>query len=810
MAEVMDRMKPLSAYSKALVIVTLFCASKLSLADAPAGSKTQVDLLASVEAVVPGKLFDLGLRFRMAEGWHIYWSNPGDAGRPPRVQWTLPVGISAGAMAFPVPKRHRSPGEIITNVLEEEAILLIPMSVSETAAGPKLRIAGSVNYLVCREQCLKETAEVHVELPVDRLEADVKPAHLEVFEAARKALPSASSKYVTLHPTVSAPTFAPNQKFDLIVGVDIKPGHHIQSHQPLSESFVKADLFVEPVEGVIWERPAFPPGQIRPVKVLGKISEYSGRIEVRVPGTVLEEAPKSPVRFAGVFKYQACNAQGTCFPSDALAFSFVAGQADAGSSGDGGRADDTRLARAESERGPTPGDGTGPSEVEGLPGGFVESTSEPSDEPDGGLEAFLRRLGLGGILLGCLLYGLSINATPCVLPLLSIKVLGFVQQAHESRRRTLALGLAFGIGVIMFFILLGLLASTGRNVLQFPVAVIALGTIVMVMALAMLGVYTLQSPAAAAKLEATIRQEGLWASFGKGALAPVLGFACTGPLLAGVFGWATQQPAHVALLAFLFAGLGMAAPYVLLGANPGWLSFLPKPGPWMITFERIMGFLLLGMVLWLLSPLIDQIGPHGFKWTLIFLVAVAMACWLFGKVDLTTPPSLRLRYRGSAALVALGAGVLIFGKIVSLKAGPSETQSGVAAGHGLIQWRTWTPEAVEETVRGGKIAFVDFTAAYCTVCKENKAVAVETDEFRNRLNELDAVAFQGDFTDGDPAIFAVLQRHNRLGVPLNLIYPAGRPDEPIVLRPSLSKSYLLAKLSEATRKGTKKVAKMGS
>ena len=187
------------------------------------------------------------------------------------------------------------------------------------------------------------------------------------------------------------------------------------------------------------------------------------------------------------------------------------------------------------------------------------------------------------------------------------------------------LGLSFGAGVLVFFVLLGLLASAGKNILQFPVAIITLGGVVMSLALSMLGVFTLQVPTTATTLEAKIQKEGMISSFGKGALAPVLGFACTGPFLAGAFGWATQQPAHIAILAFLFSGLGMASPYVLLGANTNWFSFLPKPGNWMITFERIMGFLLLGMVLWLVNPLVAQIGAEGLQWTLGFFVALAMA-----------------------------------------------------------------------------------------------------------------------------------------------------------------------------------------
>jgi len=316
-------------------------------------------------------------------------------------------------------------------------------------------------------------------------------------------------------------------------------------------------------------------------------------------------------------------------------------------------------------------------------------------------------------------------------------------------------------------------------------------------------VYTLQVPTAASSLEASIRKEGMVASFGKGALAPVLGFACTGPLLAGAFGWATQQPPNIAIIAFLVAGLGMASPYMLLGANPNWLSFLPKPGNWMITFERIMGFLLLAMVIWLLHPLIAHIGAEGLEWTLGFLVAVAMACWVWGRVNAAMEATQRLQYRAGALLIVLVAGGVIYGWIFRIPDAVARTRLAATTDHGVandwshdIPWKRWSPEAVEQTVRAGKAVFVDFTAAYCTQCKANKIVATNTAEVRAKMQALGVVPFQADFTSGDEVIFQEMKRHGRAGPPMNLIYAPGKADTPVLLRPALTKNYLLEKLDE--------------
>lgn len=764
-----------------------------------AAPKAQLSLLPSVEAVVPGQPFDVAIRFHLESGWHIYWQNSGDAGLPPSIRWTLPEGFTAGELQFPVPKRHVSPGDIVTNVIGGEPVLVVKVTPPAALEAGTVKLVAAVGYLVCEKACLREDATLSLDLPVQAA-GSAKPANTEVFERARRTGPKETSRYVTIKPSVKPDQLSPGTKFDFFIAVEINDGFHIQSNQPAAPSFIPSDVFVERRDGVRLSRPIFPEGKVRPDKFLGKLSEYNGHITVRIPGEVDASRSPGPIRIAGIFTYQACDEKGNCFPPDAVSFSLNSGNADA-----------------------TPVDVTRPG------AGAVASPSTPASGSLGeksGIEGILGRFGTIGLLFGCFLYGLFINATPCVLPLLSIKVLGFVHQAHESRRRTLALGLAFGAGVMVFFVLLGLLAAGlltehRYNILQIPAAVIGLGAVVMGMGLSMLGVFTLQPPSAAVHLEAHISQEGMAASFGKGALAPVLGLACTGPLLAGAFGWATQQPAKTAIAAFLFMGLGMASPYMLLSARPNWLGFLPKPGPWMITFERIMGFLLLAMVIWLLHPLVVQIGVTGLEWTLVFLVFVGLACWVLGQVRFDMSAARRWALRGLAIGVVVLVGGVIYEGIFPLNeavaAAKAERDAKAACANGEspievtgLAWRPWSKAAVEDTVRAGKLVFVDFTAAYCTQCRINKIVAINTPEFVERIKALDAVTYQGDFSIRDEAIENELQRHGRGGVPLNLIYPPGKPETPIVLDTELTKAYLLRKLDEASVSRSASATTVGS
>ncbi len=749
--------------SPILALVLLTAASPAGGAD----PNTKISLHPAVTAVAPGATFEVGILFNLAEGWHIYWKNPGDAGLPPRIVWKLPPGFEVGELRFPVPRRHRDPGNLATNVLEGEPVLLQSLTApKDLKPGDKVALTAELQWLVCKEACVPERKSVSIELPVGGTTTDLNPADREILQAARRALPIPPdrAKYVRVTPSTTVRSVSPGQSFEVVLEVEVAAGHHIQSNQPPQEALIPTHVFLESDPGLGFGKTSYPPPKDGRHPQLGKTSEYRGKAPIRIPVQVHDDAEGPRVRIAGLLTSQACNDKGgTCYPPEYVAWSLELPV-------------ETRSAGLSPR-----GTNTSPQVVPTPPGAPAEIP--PEGDP---LQRFLARLGLPGLLLGCFIYGLFINATPCVLPLFSIKILGFVQQAHESRRRALVLGLAFGAGVMVFFVLLGFLAARGSNVLQFPVAVIALGAVVMALALSMLGVYTLQVPTAATKLEDRIGQEGVLASFGKGALAPVLGFACTGPLLAGIFGWATQQPPRMAVVAFLTTGLGMAAPYILLGANPNWLRFLPKPGPWMVTFERIMGFLLLGMVIWLLNPLVTQIGAEGLQWTLVFLVVVGTACWVLGKIDFNMSLGQRWNYRGGAGALVLASGVLIYGWFYPL-----------GAAHAEIPWQPWSVEAVESAVNSGETAFVDFTAAYCTVCKVNKKVAINTPEVRAKMNALGIVPFQGDFTSGDPRIFEFLQKHGRAGVPLDLIYPAGKPDRPIILPPNLTKKYLLEKLDQA-------------
>ncbi len=199
-----------------------------------------------------------------------------------------------------------------------------------------------------------------------------------------------------------------------------------------------------------------------------------------------------------------------------------------------------------------------------------------------------------------------------------------------------------------------------------------------------------------------------------------------------------------------------------------------------------MGFFLLGTVIWLFHPLIAQVNSERFKCTLIYLVPIGVAFWVLGKMDLSISAPPRWRYRAVTAAIAVVGALLIYAWVYP-PAKPSRE----------IGWQTWSADAVELAVRSGKTVFVDFTAAWCSNCEVNKAVAINQPDTADKFLELGVVTFKGDFSDRDKRISAELRKYGRPGVPLNLIYPADKLDDPIVLPPRFTLALLLEKLDEA-------------
>ena len=431
----------------------------------------------------------------------------------------------------------------------------------------------------------------------------------------------------------------------------------------------------------------------------------------------------------------------------------------------------------------------------GAQTGLSTPLSAPAPAPVRGIFTFLLFGFIGGIIL---------NLMPCVLPVISLKIFGFIQQAGQSRQKILRSGVAFTIGIFAWFIALALLLialkGAGHDVtwggFQFTNAyfVLVLSVIVLVFALNLFGVFEISLPQSMARsLLSTTERKDLLGSFFQGVFATVLATPCTAPFLGTALGFAFTQSPAIILAMFVAIAAGMSAPYLLLSAQPAWLRFLPRPGPWMLHVKQFMGFLLLATLLFLLYVVGAQRGLEGAIWASCFLLVISVACWMKGAFVVPTSSAAK---RSITLVLML---VLVFASGIYFIGNKFHSANTASAGSRLVgDWQAFTPERLQGELEQGRFVFVDFTAAWCLTCKFNEANVLESADVREAFQRHGIVKLKADWTNGDPVITKLLQHFGRPGVPLYVLYP-GKNEEPIVFPELLTKSILLEKLETASR-----------
>src|SRR6266436_985633 len=339
--------------------------------------------------------------------------------------------------------------------------------------------------------------------------------------------------------------------------------------------------------------------------------------------------------------------------------------------------------------------------------------------------------GIFTFLLFGFVGGLILNLMPCVLPVISLKIFGFIQQAGQSRQKIFQSGLAFTAGIFAWFIALALLLialkTGGRDVtwggFQFTNAyfVLGLSVIVLVFALNLFGVFEISLPQSMTRglLASSERKDDL-GSFFQGVFATVLATPCTAPFLGTALGFAFTQSSTIILSMFAAIAAGMSAPYFLLSVQPGWLRFLPQPGPWMVHVKQFMGFLLLATLLFLLYVLGAQRGLEGAIWASCFLLFVSIACWMKGAFVV---PSASTAKRSLVLVLML---VLLFASGIYFVGNKFHSANMASADSRLRgDWQAFTPKRLQTELEQGRFVFVDFTAAWCLTCKFNEANVLE-------------------------------------------------------------------------------------
>lgn len=392
------------------------------------------------------------------------------------------------------------------------------------------------------------------------------------------------------------------------------------------------------------------------------------------------------------------------------------------------------------------------------------------------------------VILCAFLGGLILNAMPCVLPILGLKIMGFVKSAGEKRSLLLKHGLSFTLGVVLSFWVLSafllILRASGENIgwgfqLQEPIFVAILASILFILSLSLFGMFELGTSLSSLNVKG--KQSGVFASFCSGMLATIVATPCTGPFLGPAIGVALALAPLQALIVFTAIALGMSFPYLLLTAFPQFLRFLPKPGPWMLKLKWIMGGLMLLSTLWLLWVFLAQTSIFALLVILVAFVLLGIAAWVYGKWGSPVQPK---KLRNKARLIALCMALMVAtGSYLSLnQVKKYEVVAQTSASH---FWEPYSYEKLQAYQNQGKPVFIDFTAKWCLICQANK-VTLYASEVQKIFEAHQVVTMTADWTKKDAQITQELEKMGRSGVPLYVLYPADSSKKPVILPQNLT------------------------
>lgn len=413
---------------------------------------------------------------------------------------------------------------------------------------------------------------------------------------------------------------------------------------------------------------------------------------------------------------------------------------------------------------------------------------------------------LGAILGIALLGGLILNLMPCVLPVLTLKLLALTGYAGAERNATRLGLLATAAGVILSFgalagALIGLKAAgaaIGWGIqFQQPWFLAGMALITTLFAASLWGWLPIGLPAGIAGTVGSMRGHGrLTNAFLMGAFATLLAASCSAPFVGTAIGFAlARAPVDIALV-FGALGLGMAAPFLTVAGLPGLVAYLPRPGRWMVGLERVLALALIGTAAWLLSILALEAGPE------IAIAAGAMLVLLLAAIAWRHRLPMDRSARGVVGIAALMLAALavllpsLRGQALSI--GPSSARSDT-------QWQVFDEAALRQMVSDGKLVFVDVTAAWCLTCKANELAVLDRPPVAARLHDSGVIAMQADWTRSDPQITAYLQSFGRYGVPLDVVYGPGAP-QGIALPELLSADAVMVALQRAAASARKQEA----
>lgn len=690
-----------------------------------AQTESKVQLIPEYSSVVPGQEIDVAFEIQHPENWHSYYHYDGvGIGLPPEINWEPSESVSFSELAWPVPKPFEFYGMQAFGY-EGTAYFITKVSISDSVkAGDTVSLNGTAEWQICDPTGCIGESE---ELTLTLTVADQAVRNQSYLsEKIKKSYPKGALTLEEIERT-SAEIKLYSEQFENAENIffyDFNGQTDAQVEQKIQRDNKGSYLSLQIDQGNDFRETPNP--QLSHFKGILKIGSQAYTVNQEVSGEKATSSKVELVQKSEVEKAESTENFSALYNAD-QPINYVT---------------------------------------------LKESTPVTF------------WVALGGAFLG----GMLLNLMPCVFPVLSLKVMSFVEQAGEDVWKVRLHGLFFTMGVlgsmwilagVLFFLKLGLGQSInwGQQMGE-PAFVAGIIIVLFVFGLNMAGVFELGTKLTG--VGGNVSQKGYVGSLFSGVLTTVIATPCSGPFLGAAMGYTLEQPLIIAFVIFTFFAMGIALPYLLLSFFPALTNLLPRPGQWMETLKKILSFGMFGAAVFFLRTFGAQTGWEGVVGLITGLTIMGLGCYFYGHWSL---PHIAKKWRYSLgfglALLTVGFGLFTSWKATGYEAPKSNSNSAVT-------WEKWKPGIVEHYRAQGKQVWVDYTAQWCATCLWNKKTLLSSEEILQSIESNNLVLIKADLTNNDQTIAKDLSRVNRVQIPVNLFYPADEKEPAILLEELIS------------------------
>ncbi len=594
---------------------------------------------------------------------------------------------------------------------------------------------------------------------------------------------------------------APGNTLNLLIEVRIAPGWHLQSAHPLEPRFKALLLTPKSQDDITVEEILYPQHMLIDAGNLSSqkyLAVYEKTIYLLAKFKIAPGAAAGERTLEATLRTQACDDNSCLFPvTTPLTATFNIAPGDAKTNPD---AADLFASQAVADLLANPLS-MSPATTSPAPQQqpAAEAQAAPADSSELALlasrsyqpaDSDQAELPLWQLILFALIGGMILNIMPCVLPVIPLKAIQLIQQAHGDRKRAVMHGLVFSAGVITLFAILALVLTTafsGTVVYgkQFQNAgfVITMAMIILSLALSMLGVWTINPPQAVYQAEGP--KSGYAGSFFMGLLATLLATPCSAPLLGSVLAWALIQPKMITLLMFILVGVGMSLPYILLTAFPSAIDKLPRAGRWAELLKQALGIVMIGVTIWLLI----QLPPAILPWALFGAIILGFVCWAWGQ--LPNPTGSRSHIWGMRS-AAIGIGLCLTGALFYLAKPVADTATEQ-------KWQPLSIKLIDDALAAGRPVVVDWGADWCWNCIVLEKTVLSAEDVQKHFADKNTLLLKADLSHSNPLGEDLLARLNTRAIPALAIFSPKDPLRPVVLRDGYTRQRVKDELAKAAR-----------